>query len=372
MFFDAFVNGCYTIVRKYFGYLDFGQKIMSGEGVLCLTFGKRCAMLKITKWLFLEEKGRLFMYRIGLIGAGIIVVDHINAIEKTDVCQVVAVADINEEKAKSAAQRCGCAYFTDYKAIDVEMDAVIISLPHFLHCEATCYFLEKGIHVLLEKPMANTSEECERMIAAAKANNAKLAIGHVQRFVPANQALKKIYDEKTYGPLLMTSERRNIFYFADSRPRWFLFKAQAGGGIAMNYGAHAMDKLFSLMGEDVVDVHGNVGNQLNDYDIEGHAQFFVKFANGVSSTVTFSGCHSFASNETTYYFTDAAVRVDGGKILVAKDGNFEELEIEPGIGSFEQQLIEFVKLMEGKESMSPTGEYGAKIIRVIEQVYQEK
>ena len=124
------------------------------------------------------------MNKIAVIGTGIIGLSHLEAIVATDVFELCAVCDINEEKAKECAEKYQVPYFTDYKEIPekTDADAVIINLPHFLHCECSIFFLEKGLHVLVEKPMANSAEECDRMIAAAKKSGKALLVGHVQRY----------------------------------------------------------------------------------------------------------------------------------------------------------------------------------------------
>ena len=99
------------------------------------------------------------MYKIGVIGTGIIGHTHLRTISQSDECEIAAVVDVNPEKAESAAKEYGVPFYTDYKEIKESIDAVIINLPHFLHCEVSCYFLEKGIHVLCEKPMATSVSE---------------------------------------------------------------------------------------------------------------------------------------------------------------------------------------------------------------------
>lgn len=130
-------------------------------------------------------------------------------------------------------------YFTDYRDIvkETEAEAVILNLPHFLQCEVTEFFLDSGLHVLVEKPMANTVAECDRMIAAAKRSGKKLALGHLQRFVASNRRVKEIYESGELGKFCMFHEFRSTDYFVPTRPRWFLDKKLAGGGIVMNYGA---------------------------------------------------------------------------------------------------------------------------------------
>ena len=135
------------------------------------------------------------MLNIAIVGTGIIGLSHITAMEKSNSCRLSAICDVNEEVVKSLAKEKNVPYFLDYHDIPsstVEVDAVILNLPHFLHCEATVFFLEHGIHVLCEKPMANTAQECDLMIQASEKSGKKLGIGHVQRFLPANQYEKSV------------------------------------------------------------------------------------------------------------------------------------------------------------------------------------
>ena len=118
------------------------------------------------------------MFKLGMIGTGIIARTYFDALKAVDDFKLAAVAEINEEVAKSVSEEQGVPCYLDYKEMceKEELDAVVINLPHFLHCEATVFCLEHGIHVLCEKPMANTVEECEKMIEAEKKSGKKLAI----------------------------------------------------------------------------------------------------------------------------------------------------------------------------------------------------
>ena len=126
------------------------------------------------------------MLKFGIVGAGIIGVNHQRAIEKNENCELVAICDTVLERAINLAkENPNIQCFTDYKEMceKVQMDAVVLNLPHFLHREVSVYFLEKGINVLVEKPMAMTKDECDAMINSSKKSGAKLAVGHVQRYV---------------------------------------------------------------------------------------------------------------------------------------------------------------------------------------------
>ena len=231
------------------------------------------------------------MIRFAIVGTGIIGLSHIKAISQAQDAELCALCDINEEAVKNLSEEYGVPYFTDYKDIpaNVDVDAVIINLPHFLHCESTVFFLENGVNVFVEKPMANTVAECDKMIDAAKRNNKKLAVGHVQRFFEHNRKIKELADSGILGKFCMYTETRNIDYFAPWRPKWFLDKEKAGGGISMNFGAHALDKLFYVFGPKDAKSFGSLANFKNDASIEGHAQFVTSFPDGTSASITLDG-----------------------------------------------------------------------------------
>lgn len=312
------------------------------------------------------------MLNIAVVGTGIIGLTHLKAIAQSQACSLCALCDVNEEVVKELAKEKDVPYFTDYKEIpgSVEVDAVILNLPHYLHCEATVFFLEHGIHVFVEKPMANTVDECDRMIAAAEKSGKKLAVGHVQRYFPFNQLVKKMYESGELGELCMYNEVRTVNYFAESRPRWFLSKEKAGGGIVMNYGAHALDKLFSIVGPQDIFTCSSVDNIKTADDIEGHAQFLAKFNDGLSASVTFSG-YGLSTYDSSYFFTNGVVRVCWeGNFLYTPDGKKITLDSSefPQDGML-LQIEEFCKYINGEPSMVPDGAYGRAVIKAIEQIY---
>ena len=315
------------------------------------------------------------MLKIAIVGTGIIVKSHLNAIEQLDDVELVALCDVNEEKAKTFSEQCGVPYVLDYKDLvqKFDFDAVILNLPHGLHCSVAEFFLDAGKHVLVEKPMANTVEECDRMIAAAKRNNKKLAIAHIQRYFSAIQQAKEIYESGELGKLCMYTEERCENYFYEGRPKWFLSKNTAGGGIAMNFAAHAFDKLFSVMGDaKIVSVDGASGNLTKDYDVEGHSQIFAKFDNGVSACVTLNG-YAHTHYTVIFHFTKGALRVVGHTLEINRgDGKgFVALPENTGLLGFAQEIDAFHKYIKGEPTNIPDGEYSRQIIDIIQTSYEK-
>ncbi len=311
------------------------------------------------------------MIKTAVVGTGSIGEEHLSAIENLKEFQLCAVCDTNEEKGKAFAKKYGVRFFENYKDIPSQTDAetVILNLPHFLHCDAAVFFLEHGIDVLVEKPMANTVEECDRMIEAAKKNGKKLAVGHVQRYFASNAKVKEYIETKQLGELVMCEEHRTIDYFSEERPKWFLDKKAAGGGIVMNYGAHALDKIFYLTGMKTAEITSLCANKKNNCNIEGHAQFFMKFENGLSAAVTFSG-YGYCGYDTVYYFTNGALKVsDTLDLSEFKNGKWEKIEVKEDGKFMERQLEEFAKMLKNKDNKMPDGEYGKAVISLIEKIY---
>ncbi len=312
--------------------------------------------------------------KFGIIGAGIIAADYDTAIAEIENAQITAVCDINLEAASALAQKHEAQVFTDYRemAENADVDAVIINLPHYLHCDATVIFLKKRIDVLLEKPMAVSSEECEQMIDVAKKNGATLCVGHVQRYFPGSKLLREMIETNEYGKLCFISEIRNRDYFTN-RPAWFLEKEKSGGGIVINLGAHGLDKVLYTTGKKISEIHSAVQFYNKEYNVESSAQILAKLEDGVGVSLSYCGTKCPERYETVYVFENATVTTGGGGITNIKyaDGTQKEL-----VSSryalwkcIKEEVGEFIKCVEDKPCNIADGEYGKQIISAVERVY---
>ncbi len=314
------------------------------------------------------------MVKFGIVGAGIIADAHKEAILANGDCEITAICDIALEKAQALAEGTCAKVYADYKEMQEKErpDAVILNLPHFLHMEVTVYFLQKGVAVLCEKPMANTLEECDKMIEAAEKSGTPLAIGHVQRYFEAHRELRKIIKEERLGKLCSFSEIRNTDYFT-GRPKWFLTRSQAGGGIVMNYCAHTLDKLFYTTGLKVERVMACGSNKLNDSDVEASAQILLQLSDNVTASLTYCGCRVPIQYDVYFYFTKGTAWLKGGSELYISQENkgYERVELDYETGFFHKQLAEFLKYLKGEESEMVTPQYGREVISVIEEILEQ-
>ena len=142
-----------------------------------------------------------------VIGAGYLGKFHAEKYAGLPDCELVAVVDVNQQAAEEIAQKHQTQALTDYRQLLGQVDAVSIVVPTTLHHKVALDFINHGAHVLVEKPITVTVEEADELIAAAKANNVLLQVGHLERFNPAVMGLDHLPDK----PLFIESHRLSPF-----------------------------------------------------------------------------------------------------------------------------------------------------------------
>lgn len=141
------------------------------------------------------------MLKVGLIGAGGISTPHMAGWKTIQEAEVVAVCDIRTECLEKYPE---VRHYTDFDAMlqNEELDILDVCLPTYLHAEYSIKAMEKGIHVLCEKPISLKLEDVERIYSCAAKNNVKFMVAQVLRFWPEYELLKEIFDSQRYGKLL--------------------------------------------------------------------------------------------------------------------------------------------------------------------------
>jgi predicted dehydrogenase len=190
--------------------------------------------------------------RLGVVGAGEVASLHVDAaLQLSDLVRVTAVVDPRLEAARQLAARCDAVPLPSHGEL-VEsglVDAVVVASPHHEHCEQVVDLSAAGLPVLVEKPMALTVTDCERMVRAAADGGVPLAVGHLQRYLPTVATARRLLAEGRIGRPRLFVERRSVRYESGSHPAWFFDPVTAGaGGILLNLGAHSIDKLFFFTG----------------------------------------------------------------------------------------------------------------------------
>ncbi|MCA8954106.1 MAG: Gfo/Idh/MocA family oxidoreductase, partial [Planctomycetes bacterium] len=144
----------------------------------------------------MPEKRKL---RVGVVGVGHLGRHHARLFgELTDDCDLVAVADPDGKARALAAETYGCEVVADHRELIGRVDAVSVVVPTMLHREVGEFFLENGVDVLVEKPIARTVEDGQALVEAARAHDRVLQVGHVERFNPALEGIAEIGKSARY------------------------------------------------------------------------------------------------------------------------------------------------------------------------------
>jgi len=199
------------------------------------------------------------MLKVGVVGLGQMGRLHLMNCLHVEGVKITAVADQSKtalNKAKSIGVK---NLYTDYHDLLNDssiMDAVVISLPNFLHFDSIRLALEAGFNVFVEKPMANTVEECRKIVKLVEKTGRKFMVGHYMRFVDATEKMKAIADMGRIGDLeVVTIEQILNGPFAHGAvptpvPEWWFDPKKTGGGVLLDLGYHLIDLFRLFTGED--------------------------------------------------------------------------------------------------------------------------
>jgi len=221
------------------------------------------------------------MVRLGLIGCGGMGSDLARHARQLDTASVVAVSDVDEERARRLGEELGAKAFTDYNAMLAlpELDAVLIASPPFLHRPMVEAAAKAGKHIFCEKPMAPSVADCDAMIYAIERAGVKFQIGHVCRFHATHSKVRELVASGKYGSPTTLLVHRIGGKWGAHHPSWRWRRSQCGG-VLMEVNAHEIDFMRFVCG-DVVAVSA-VGGQFLDeqLDYPDVALVLMRFASG--------------------------------------------------------------------------------------------
>lgn len=253
--------------------------------------------------------------KIAVIGCGSIAQHrHLPEYKFNKNVEIVAVCDINEERANQVAEKYEAKVYTDYKELlqSGEVDAVSVCTPNYLHAPISIAALEAGIHVLCEKPMATSYEEADAMISAAEKNGKKLMIAHNQRFVKSHQKARQLIESGEVGKIYSF---RSAFghggpegWSVEGKGGWFFKKDQAFIGAMGDLGVHKTDLLRYILGEEFVEVGAFVETSAKDFaDVDDNAVCVLKTESGIIGTLAASWAYVGKEDNSTIIYGEKAI-----------------------------------------------------------------
>lgn len=260
--------------------------------------------------------------KYALIGCGRIAVNHMKAAINNEL-EIVAVCDVLEVKMEELLAKYGLEKdesikrYTDYKKMVEEMQPELASIAteSGLHAEIALYCIEKGVNLIIEKPMAMSIEDANKIIDLAEEKNVKVSACHQNRFNVAIQKLRKAVESGRFGKLshgsIHVRWNRNAGYYEQApwRGTW-----EQDGGALMNQCIHGIDLLRWMMGDEIEEIYGATRQQFHDYlEAEDVGMAVIKFKNGAIGTIE-GTTNVFPKNleETLYIFGENGTVKIGG------------------------------------------------------------
>jgi predicted dehydrogenase len=189
--------------------------------------------------------------KLGIVGCGAVArIHHLQALAGCDSVTVSALVDQSLPRAQELAERYKVSgVLSDYRDLIGEVDAAIVALPNYLHCPVTVDLLKAGVHVLVEKPMALKTADCDKMINAARSTGAVLAVGLDFRFINALQFAKQLLQQGMIGNIRKFDLRLGVIMDWPSVSDSLLHIETAGGGVLVDFGVHLLDLLLWWLGD---------------------------------------------------------------------------------------------------------------------------
>jgi UDP-N-acetyl-2-amino-2-deoxyglucuronate dehydrogenase len=328
--------------------------------------------------------------KFGLIGCGRIAQRHAEHINNFAILS--AVCDIDVKKAETLSKQYGAVPYADIEDLlgkERDIDVISICTPNGLHGPQTIRALQMGFHVLCEKPMAISVDDCGRMISAAEKANKRLFIIKQNRFNPPIAALKQLIDEGRLGKILSVQLNcfwnRNDAYYSSSDWKG---KKDLDGGTLFTQFSHFIDLLYWLIGDvkKAYALTGNLAHQ-NIIEFEDTGVIAMEFNNGALGTINYN-VNSFKKN------MEGSVTVFGEKGTVKVGGEYlNELEYQlidgysigelprgnppnnyghymGSMSNHDKVYQNVIEVLNNKGIIATNGFEGLKTVEIIEKIYK--
>jgi len=264
-------------------------------------------------------------------------------------------------------------------------DAVCVFGPNWTHAPSSIDALDRGAHVLVEKPMATSATDARRMVEAAARNKKALVVAQQRRFSSIDKLAKEIVDRGVLGKVQSLRMR-----FSHGGPEiwapgqsWFFSKKEAGGGVLLDLGVHLIDLALWILGEPAT-VTARIRTVRPSRDVEDNAVAIIEFKDGVTATVEVSWTSEPVSSVAEIHCDEGRALLGyrrGFDVTVARsDGNAvpgyspEELIEKVGPLDFSAPYREvvsgFVAACRGEQVPFPSGSDVWRSVQVIEAAYE--
>jgi phthalate 4,5-cis-dihydrodiol dehydrogenase len=246
----------------------------------------------------MNHKDHLPVLRMGIIGLGMAGLKMIETMQKHANIQLTAAADLHDGHLEAFARDYQAEIYKDAAQLcqSPNVDAVYIATPNAYHCEHAIMAASYGKHVIVEKPIAMTLEEADRMIEAADRYGVKLCVCHKRSLDPPIQKMREIVESGILGSVRMIHN----WHYNDWLYRPRSMEELEGGGVVLRQGSHQFDMIRYIAGSTAETVRADVGVWDPARIADGAYTAFIQFSDGTTATSVYNGYGRFMSSELTY------------------------------------------------------------------------
>ncbi|CAG7620534.1 Myo-inositol 2-dehydrogenase [Paenibacillus solanacearum] len=324
---------------------------------------------------------------IAVIGCGAVSEFHLNAIRELDNAELTGVASRSEDRARQTGERERCAWTTDYSELlrHPGTDLVCLTTGSGSHYTIGLDVLNAGKHLWVEKPLAMTAEQADRMILLAKEKGVTLSVVSQRRFEAQHRLVKRVVSEGKIGKLMLVEVSCPYFrtqaYYDSSAWRGTIAE---DGGALMNQGIHSID-LMLWLGGPVQSVYGKTETMCHDMEAEDIGLALLRFRSGAFGTIMSStGIRPGFAPSLHLYGDKGTIKLEGTAITHWTVPGMELPELidtatsgggvaDPRNISMQYHKLQLMELLaalsEGREP-AVTGADGKRAVQLIEAIYR--
>lgn len=302
------------------------------------------------------------------------------ALQETEHCHLAGIVTGTPSKAEDWQQKYDIpdANIYDYETYDQiadndDIDIIYVVLPNGMHAEYSIRAAEAGKHVICEKPMANTVEECRAMIEACEKADRKLSIGYRLHFAPHHQRVMELGQDEVYGSVSLIQAGFGFRIDDPSPPhlQWRLDKELAGGGALMDVGIYAIQAARYTTGEEPIGVTAQEYKTRHDVfdEVDETILFQLEFPDGTvaDGSTSYNGSFNrlFATAENGWFEVEPAYGYGG------LQGRTHEGPMDlPNVNQQARQMDDFARCILEDRPSRVSGEEGLRDMIVIEAIYE--
>jgi predicted dehydrogenase len=297
--------------------------------------------------------------KVAIVGAGHMGRIHLGKLHAFEGVRVTGIADIDRAASIALSEKYHVPYFADYRDVADNLHGVVIATPTDTHYSIARSFMEKGVHVFIEKPVTISTGQAKRLVSLAARKGLALRVGHLERFNPAFRKARQLIQ----APLAIEACRISPFTGRSTDV-----------DVVLDVMIHDLDLVLSLIREDVKEIRTNGVAVVTDKIDAAHAR--IEFTNGAVANIFASRVAARRERTLTVFEKGRSFSIDfmQGKLTATTKKHNGEMRTEEftadHMDPVRDELMEFIRAMKGKARQGATGEDGLRALILANKIRQ--